>query len=91
MSEHKHTHRDCYQFAPIDVVKGICHRTKKTIPADGETCGEFDRIPKCRHCKNFAADTNTVEIGVCDASMHTPKFAAYPDMVSTTCEMYEAN
>ena len=89
MSQTKHPHRDCRNFAPVDVAKGICHLSKKVIPADGDQCQNFDQIPKCRWCQNFKADPDTVEIGTCEASMNTPKFMAYPDMVSVTCEMYK--
>ncbi len=85
----KHLHRDCRNFAPVDVAKGICHRTKEMIPADGEPCREFDRIPKCRWCRNFQADPDTVEMGTCAACVGTPGFMAYPDMVAVTCEMYQ--
>ena len=81
-------HRDCRNFAPVDVAKGICHRTKNMVPADGDQCDECVATPKCKSCKNFTADTKRVELGVCEASMATPKFLAYPDMVALTFEMY---
>jgi 4-hydroxyphenylacetate decarboxylase small subunit len=89
MSQTHHPHRDCRNFAPVDVAKGICHRTKEMIPADGEACRDFDRIPKCRWCANFQADPGTVEMGTCGASAGTSQFMAYPDMVAVTCEMYQ--
>lgn len=81
-------HRDCRNFAPVDVAKGICHRTKNMVPADGDQCEECVATPKCRGCRNFTADAKRVELGVCEASTVTPKFFAYPDMVALTCEMF---
>ena len=39
-------HRDCRNFAPVDVAKGICHRTKNMVPADGDQCEECVATPK---------------------------------------------
>lgn len=89
MKDVKYCHRDCMNFAPIDVAKGICHITKKIVPADAEQCNAFERIAKCKYCQNFQADKEKVEIGVCTVSTHVPTFPAYPDMVATTCEMYK--
>lgn len=81
-------HRDCRNFAAVDVAKGICHRTKNMVPADGDQCEECVATPKCKGCRNFTADKVRVELGVCEASTATPKFFAYPDMVAQTCEMF---
>lgn len=89
--ELKFTHRDCRNFAPIDVAKGICHGSKATIPADGDSCPKFDRTPKCRYCTNYTPDPVKVELGTCEASKNVPKFIAYPDMVAVTCEWYKTN
>ena len=83
--------RDCQDYAPIDVVKGICHATKKITPGDTEQCGDFNLMPKCKHCTQFKADTEIVEMGVCLASISEPKFFAYPDMVTVTCEDFNQN
>ena len=90
--EHKYAHRDCRNFAPVDVAKGICHLTKQMVPSDGDACPKFDRIEKCRWCANFTADKGKIEMGMCEASggKNVPKFIAYPDMVAVTCEMYKA-
>jgi hypothetical protein len=29
---------DCRNYAPVDVVKGVCHASKLIVLADGETC-----------------------------------------------------
>ena len=34
MSKQLHKHCDCRNYAPVDVVKGICHRTKDLILGD---------------------------------------------------------
>ena len=87
----KLNHRDCHNYAPIDVVKGMCHLTKTIVLGDVEQCGDFSLMPKCKHCTQFAADTETVEMGVCLASTTEPKFFAYPDMVTVTCEWFHQN
>ena len=81
-------HRDCRNYAPIDVVKGICHRTKAIVQADGDGCQDFDLMPKCRNCGQFTPKPGAPELGLCQASQHEPKFFAYPDMVAVTCEHY---
>jgi 4-hydroxyphenylacetate decarboxylase small subunit len=86
----KLNHRDCKNFAAVDVTKGICHRTKELISADGDQCGDFLLMPKCKNCKQFAASADTAEMGVCGASRQEPKFFAYPDMVALTCDKYQA-
>jgi 4-hydroxyphenylacetate decarboxylase small subunit len=87
----KLNHRDCRNFAPIDVTKGICHRTKDLVLADNEQCEEFSLLPKCNNCKQFAATADAIEMGICKVSAHEPKFYAYPDMVAVTCDKYTAN
>ena len=87
----KFNHRDCRNYAPVDVAKGICHLSKEFVQADAEQCQDFTRMPKCKHCSHFEADPKTVEMGICGASAHEPKFFAYPDMVSVTCEHFNQN
>ena len=83
-------HRDCRNFAPVDVAKGICHRTKEMVASDGDHCESCVATPKCRGCKNFTGDKERIELGVCEASTAVPKFFAYPDMVAVTCEWFQA-
>ena len=83
--------RDCHDYVPIDVVKGMCHVTKTIKLGDAEQCGDFSLMPKCKHCTQFMADSETVEMGVCQASTTEPKFFAYPDMVTVTCEWFQQN
>jgi 4-hydroxyphenylacetate decarboxylase small subunit len=87
----KLNHRDCRNFAPVDVTKGICHRTKELVLADAEQCEEFQLQPKCNNCKEFACTPDAVEMGICKISTAEPKFFAYPDMVAVTCDHYKAN
>ena len=82
-------HRDCRNYAPIDVVKGLCHVNKTVVPGDAEACGDFDRMPKCGHCTRFQADPAGIEMGTCAASSNEPRFFAYPDMVAVTCEHFQ--
>lgn len=85
-----HTHRDCANFAPIDVTKGICHLTKDIVQADAGQCADFALLPRCANCREFAATPGASHMGHCNASAHEPKFFAYPDMVAVTCDGYAA-
>jgi 4-hydroxyphenylacetate decarboxylase small subunit len=83
------SHRDCRNYAPIDVTRGLCHRTKDLVPGDAEGCDAFLLMPKCNNCKLFSATPGAVELGTCGASDREPKFFAYPDMVAVTCGMHQ--
>ena len=83
----KIAYRDTRNYAPIDVTKGMDLLTKKIVMADADAPEGYEPIPKCKLCKKFT-ETDTF-MGTCEASMNEPKFIAYPDMVATTCEMYE--
>jgi 4-hydroxyphenylacetate decarboxylase small subunit len=82
-------HRDCRHFAPVDVARGICHRTKAPVAADAAVCDLFEAIPKCKRCIHFQPGASARDLGACGASPHTPKFPAYPDMVAVTCGDFE--
>jgi 4-hydroxyphenylacetate decarboxylase small subunit len=84
MADH---HRACRNYAPVDVTKGLCHRTKELVQADGAACPDFQLLPRCGHCKEFVA-AGSPEMGTCSASPHEPKFFAYPDMVAVTCDRF---
>jgi 4-hydroxyphenylacetate decarboxylase small subunit len=77
-------HLDCRNFAAVDVAKGICHRTKNAVPADGDRCEHFVAVPKCKLCDHFAASEQY--LGACNASPHKPM--TYPDLIAVTCEMF---
>lgn len=79
-------HMDCRNFAAIDAAKGICHRTKELIPADGDRCEHFVAVPKCGFCSHFAAGEQY--LGACNAVSTRP--IAYPDLIAVTCEMFVA-
>jgi 4-hydroxyphenylacetate decarboxylase small subunit len=80
-----YTNHDCRNYAPLDVAKGICHARKQLILADGEACELFERLPKCKHCAQYAA--GEVEyLGVCAASPARPM--TYPDLIGVTCEQF---
>ena len=83
------THRDCRNFAAMDVTKGICHLSKAVVLADLEACAEFQLLPRCRNCKAFEASRETAELGVCGRSTQEPKFFAYPDLAAVTCADYQ--
>ena len=82
--EARHTH--CRNYAPVDVVKGICHRTKETIHADDPACPSFDRLPRCAECALFSPGEEE-HLGTCGAAADRPM--TYPDLTATTCEWFE--
>ncbi len=90
MSQWNYFHRDCRQFAPVDVAKGICHRTGNMVHGDDESCSDFDRLPKCRWCARFTPDSDpkAAELGSCQATK--PAFMAYADMAAVTCDDFQA-
>ena len=79
-------HLDCLNFAAVDVSKGICHRTKELIPADGPACEEFSKRAKCKHCRHYRPGPEAL-LGTCAAVPARP--FTYPDLMATTCEHYE--
>jgi 4-hydroxyphenylacetate decarboxylase small subunit len=81
------THLDCRNYAPVDVLKGVCHRTKDLILGDDTCCEQFERTAKCKFCSRFEAGTEPY-LGTCSATAGRP--LAYPDMVAVTCEWFEA-
>lgn len=80
------THKDCRNLAPVDVFKGICHRTKQLIPLDGEACQEFVRMPRCGFCAKYEEQGRDYE-GACTAEDHRPM--TYPDLAAVTCKWFE--
>ena len=79
-------HMDCRNYAPIDVIKGICHRTKATILGDDGACPALDRLPRCRACQSYASG-EAEYLGTCGAASDRPM--TYPDLVAVTCEWFE--
>jgi 4-hydroxyphenylacetate decarboxylase small subunit len=79
-------HMDCRNFAAIDAAKGICHRTKEVVAADGDHCEHCVPIQKCKFCLHF---TSTEQyLGTCNAVASKPM--TYPDLIAVTCEMFAA-
>jgi 4-hydroxyphenylacetate decarboxylase small subunit len=87
MEKQLHKHCDCRNFAPVDVVKGICHRTKDLIMGDDQQCGHFTPVNKCKLCGHYSASDEEF-MGICNAEAAKPW--TYPDMITTTCEMFKA-
>jgi 4-hydroxyphenylacetate decarboxylase small subunit len=79
-------HRDCRNFAPIDVIKGICHRTKQSVLADDPACRACERLPRCAECRHYAAGQDAF-LGTCAATPEHPM--TYPDLVAVTCEWFD--
>ncbi len=77
-------HMDCRNYAPVDVIKGVCHRTKGLVLADDEHCEHFAATQKCKFCDHFVAGGQ--HIGACDAM--TGKPMTYPDLVTVTCDKF---
>jgi 4-hydroxyphenylacetate decarboxylase small subunit len=80
-------HRDCRNFAPLDVAKGICHLTGDVVTADDRCCPNLALLERCRICMHFAPDEGNVSLGICLASRN--RFMAYGEMTSLTCENYQ--
>jgi len=79
-------HLDCRNYAPVDVVRGICHRTKDPVMADEVTCGEWEMLPKCKFCDHFAAGADP-NLGACRAEAGR-EFMAYPEMAAVQCRWF---
>jgi hypothetical protein len=78
-------HRDCRNLAVVDVAKGICHRTKLLVVADGTACECFELLPRCHLCGLFEQAPDPF-LGTCTAVPSRPM--AYPDLIAVTCEHY---
>jgi 4-hydroxyphenylacetate decarboxylase small subunit len=86
MSEQLHRHCDCRNYAPVDVVKGICHRTKELVMGDDAQCDQFALLSKCRFCSHFTAAKEEF-MGTCGAEPARPW--TYPDLVTVTCSSFK--
>jgi 4-hydroxyphenylacetate decarboxylase small subunit len=71
----------------VDVVKGICHRTKDLIAGDDPHCPHFVQLAKCHNCSHYS-DSGEEYIGVCKAEASKPW--TYPDLIAVTCAMFRA-
>lgn len=87
MSGELSRHCDCRNYAPVDVIKGICHRTKDLILGDEEQCPEFVQLSKCKFCGNFTSSKEEY-MGICNAEPAKPW--TYPDLIAVTCNSFKA-
>jgi hypothetical protein len=77
------THMACRNYAPVDVVKGICHRTKGNVSSDGSSCEHFDAKPVCGLCTHYQASEREF-IGACGAEKGLPM--TYPHLAAVSCD-----
>lgn len=77
-------HMDCRNYAPLDVVKGICHRCKELVRADDDHCEFFVAIQKCKLCNHFIAGDRY--LGICVGAPSRPM--TYPDLIAVTCQSF---
>ncbi len=80
-------HSDCRNYAPVDVVKGICHRTKEMVAADAPHCEHYVQLNKCKFCARFTAAGEEF-MGTCNAD--GAGVWTYPDLIATTCADFTA-
>ena len=81
------THMKCRNYAPVDVVKGICHRTKGTVIADEMACDAFEAKPVCGRCVHYV-ESGREYLGKCTAEKGDPM--TYPDLSAVTCPDFRA-
>jgi 4-hydroxyphenylacetate decarboxylase small subunit len=87
MNKQLHRHNDCRNYTPVDVVKGICLRTKDLILGDENQCEHFDQINKCKFCGNFSTSKEEF-MGTCNGL--SEQHWTYPDLITVTCEGFKA-
>jgi len=78
-------HLDCRNYAPVDVVKGICHLGKTMVAGDEEGCEKHDRFPRCKFCEKFSPGREE-HLGNCLAVETEPM--TYPDLSGSNCEFF---
>ena len=76
-------HIDCRNLAPLDVVKGICHRTKQVVLADDGGCEFFSPLPRCRICEKYSPGSDAA-LGACMAVAYQP--FTYAELSAVTCQ-----
>ncbi len=81
----KYINADCRNYAPVDVAKGICHFSKQMVLADAATCEHFNKMPKCKFCRQYSASSEKY-LGVCTAESIQPM--TYPDLNAVTCQWF---
>lgn len=80
-------HRDCINFAPIDVAKGVCHLSGVLTASDERTCLSYKSLPKCENCLNYKE--LSVEDGTGECTAERTNFMAYKDMTAVTCKWHK--
>jgi len=85
-NESKLRHTDCRNYAPLDVAKGICHRTKEIVLADTDQCEHFVATQRCKFCDHYVS--TEPYLGNCRAASHHP--VTYADLIAVTCENFRA-
>jgi 4-hydroxyphenylacetate decarboxylase small subunit len=85
MTNSKISHKDCYNYAPVDVAKGLCHRTKELVAADEPSCELSERAPRCKFCVHFTLGAEPY-LGTCGALSSNQM--TYPDLSAVTCESF---
>jgi hypothetical protein len=75
-------HRDCENFIPVDVFKGLCADKKLLVASDDASCENFRAAKKCGLCKRYEPKDQFT--GACMG-----KAPAYSDMAAKTCESFE--
>lgn len=76
---------DCRNYAPVDVAKGICHRSKQTVLADDPNCEFFEPTQKCKFCAHYVPSQEE-QMGLCGAVPNKPW--TYPELITVTCEWF---
>lgn len=82
------TYKDTRNYNPIDASKGIDLLTGNRVLADDIAPEGYEAMPKCKNCSMYVKEDEFN--GICEASTQEPKFFAYGEMVSVTCESYKA-
>ncbi|MBP7498088.1 MAG: 4-hydroxyphenylacetate decarboxylase small subunit [Bacteroidales bacterium] len=73
---------DCKYYLPVDVFKGLCKLDKiKRIRPELESCENFQKIAKCKFCRNYTRITDFT--GKC-----MNKAEAYQEMIAITCDNF---
>jgi len=57
-------HNECENFAPVDVLQGICRLTNARIFIESTVCPAFEALPKCGGCSYFKNE-DSEGIGTC--------------------------
>ncbi len=87
MAMEEKIYKNSLNYIPIDVAKGIDRATGARVNAD-DVDPNYERMPKCMHCKKFTEDKEKIGLGTCNNTQTGEAWIAYPDMNATTCDGY---